>query len=414
MRVLILSHFTRGDIQPFAALAKMLQETGHQVTVGAPGTSESLLRPYSTQVIAFEDRARNLATAPEVRRLHSRGIPIQLIPRARRELAGMLEDFAGTLGSEPDIVVHHAGLPGHQIAESLEVPAVPVCPHPSYVPTDSFANPYFPFRAPGILNRATYSWTGLFLRGLFPTTERWRRKRLGLPARRGHRDALRRPDGKPATVLQPFSRYVLPSPLRYPDFVHTTGYWLLPASEGWRPPESLTTFLERGDRPVYIGFGSSSSLTEPHRLGRLIADAVRRAGVRAVVVGGWSTFDPAVLGEEVLYLPEAPFDWLFPRMAAIVHHGGNGTIGYALAAGRPQVVCPFGAPDQLFYARQLHARGVAPPPQPRRDMTAEGLATAILRAMTDTRMAGRADEIGHRVRSEEGASAAIRILESLA
>lgn len=413
MRVLILTHFSRGDIQPFAALAKTLQEAGHRVVIGAPGTSEYLLRPYSSRVIAFEDRDKNISNEPAVRRLYGKGVPFQFIPTARRELAAMLDDFATALDSEPDIVVHHAGLPGHQIAELLDVPAIPVCLHPSYVPTDSFANPYFPFRAPRAFNRATYSWTGLYLRTLFPTMGQWRCKNLGLAPRRGHRDALRRPDGSPVTILQAFSRHVLPTPLHYPESVHTNGYWLLPVAEGWRAPGDLTAFLEAGDRPVYLGFGSMA-ITEPRRLGRIVAAAIRLAGVRAIIVGGWGAIDPAELGDDTLYLTEAPFDWLFPRMAAIVHHGGNGTIGYALAAGRPQVVCPFMASDQLFYARQLHARGVAPLPQPHRDLTAEGLADAISRAVTDARMAERAEEVGHRVRSEEGTSTAVRILESLA
>ncbi|GAA1562153.1 glycosyltransferase [Kribbella hippodromi] len=412
MRVLILTHFSRGDIQPFAALAKTLRECGHEVVIGAPGTSRELLRPYSTAVIGFEDRDRNISRQPAVRRLYGKGVPFQFIPPARRELAGMLEDFATALDSEPDLVVHHAGLPGHQIAESLGVPAIPVCLHPSYVPTDSFANPYFPVRVPPALNRATYSWTSLYLRTLFPSMGRWRRDRLGMPRRRGHRNALRRPDGRPVKVLQAFSRYALPTPLNYPESVFTGGYWLLPLSEGWSPPDQLTAFLDSGDPPVYIGFGSMA-LNDPRRLGRIVAAAVRRAGVRAIVVGGWGAIDPAELGAGTLYLPEAPLDWLFPRTAAVVHHGGNGTIGYALAAGRPQVVCPFMAFDQLFYARQLHTRGVAPPPRPHRGLTADGLASAMSMAVTDARMAERAADIGRRVRHEDGVNAAVGILESL-
>ncbi|MDX3000831.1 glycosyltransferase [Kribbella solani] len=412
MRVLMLTHFSRGDVQPFAALAKLLEESGHEVTVGAPGTSDALLRPYTTNLIPFADRARDMAVAPDVRRLHGIGVPMQFIPSARRELDGMLDDFARALDSRPDVVLHHAGLPGHQIAEALGVPSIPVCMHPSYVPTNAFANPYFPFRAPRVCNPATYAWTGFYLRTLFPGMGRWRRRTLGLARRRDHRDSLVRPDGRPATVLQCFTRHVLPEPLDYPDNVHTTGHWLLPAADGWRPPEELTAFLDRGDPPVYVGFGSSG-LTDPRRLGNLVAEALRRAGVRAVVVGGWGAIDPAVLGNDTFYLPEAPFDWLFPRMAAIVHHGGNGTIGYALAAGRPQVACPFISPDQWFYARQLHARGVAPLPQPHRDLTVEGLTGAISRAITDSRMAECADELGQLVRAEDGTAGAVKILESI-
>lgn len=413
MKVLILTHFSRGDIQPFAALAKTLQESGHEVTAGAPRTSSYLLRPHTARFIPFEDRTKKIVSDPGIRRLHSMGIPLQLIPKVQRERAGMLDDFALAADEMPDIVVHSAALPGHQIAELLGVPAVPVCAHPSWVPTESFANPFFPYQLPRRLNRASYAWTRLIMRMLFPTTGLWRRQTLGLPRRRRHRNVLVRPDGGPATVLQAFSAHVLPAPLKYSEWVHTTGYWLLPVSADWTPSAELSAFLQAGDPPVCIGFGSMA-LTEPQRFARTVTDAVRLAGVRAIVVGGWGAVDPNELTDETLYLREAPLDWLFPRVAAIVHHGGNGTIGYGLAAGRPQVVCPFSATDQDFYARRLHACGVSPPPQPYRHLTAEKLAQAINQAVDEERLARRAREIGDQVRAEEGTTTAVKILETLA
>ncbi|WP_246258659.1 glycosyltransferase [Amycolatopsis anabasis] len=99
-------------------------------------------------------------------------------------------------------------------------------------------------------------------------------------------------------------------------------------------------------------------------------------------------------------------------MAAIVHHGGAGTTGAALASGRPQVVCPFVA-DQPFYARHLHASGVAAAPQPQHRLTPDGLAHAVRLAVTSRAMASHAEEFGHRIRAENGVTTAVRILESL-
>ncbi|WP_166355565.1 glycosyltransferase [Phytoactinopolyspora limicola] len=413
MKVLILTHFSRGDIQPFAALAKSLSEQGHEVTVGAPETSAHLFHANAQRVLRFQDRTKKIVNDPHIRGLSRKNVPLQLIPRVQRERAGMLDDFASAADEKPDIVIHSAALPGHQIAELLGVPAVPVCAHPSWVPTTSFANPFFPYALPSSLNRSSYAWTGLVMRTLFPTVGRWRRRTLGLPPRRGHRNVMLRPDGTPTVALQAFSRHVLPSPLRYPKWVHTTGYWLLPTAPDRREaPTALSAFLEAGDPPICIGFGSMA-LTEPRRLGRTVAEAVRLADVRAVVVGGWGAIDPHELPDEIAYVQETSFDWLFPRVAAIVHHGGNGTIGYALAAGRPQVVCPFSTTDQAFYARQLHSCGVAPPPQPYRDLTPERLARAIHQAVTDGRLARRAHELGDRIRAEDGPTKAVKILETV-
>jgi sterol 3beta-glucosyltransferase len=118
------------------------------------------------------------------------------------------------------------------------------------------------------------------------------------------------------------------------------------------------------------------------------------------------------LPDTVFSLDQAPHDWLFPRMAAIVHHGGSGTTGAALAAGKPQVVCPFVA-DQPFWAARAHAACVAPEPQPQRRLTAHGLAAAIRRAVTDRTMARAAAETGERIRTEGGVHRAVKLVEEL-
>ncbi|GAA4970675.1 hypothetical protein HD597_005303 [Nonomuraea thailandensis] len=165
-------------------------------------------------------------------------------------------------------------------------------------------------------------------------------------------------------MLQGFSTHVLPDGLDYPPWAHTTGFWFVLAPAGWAPSPELAAFLAAGDRPVYIGFGSMAG-NDPERVGRVVAEAVRLAGVRAMLASGWGGLRVDDLPDNVFLLEQAPHGWLFPRMAAIVHHGGSGTTGAALAAGRPQVVCPFVA-DQPFWAARVHAAGVAPPPQPQR------------------------------------------------
>ena len=117
-------------------------------------------------------------------------------------------------------------------------------------------------------------------------------------------------------------------------------------------------------------------------------------------------------GDGVLAVGDVDYQRLFPRMAAVVHHGGAGTAGAAFASGRPQVVCPFVA-DQPFWARLAHHHGVAPAPQPQRHLTAPGLAAAITTAVTDPEMARAAQALGRRVRAEDGVSAAVTMLQQI-
>ncbi len=335
--------------------------------------------------------------------------------RFRPMMRRSLDDLgAAALEYRPDLVVFHALTLGHEIAERLSVPGVPVCVEPVSVSTRSFANPMVPFRIPSVLNRLSYRATNVWIRGIVGdrNSARWRREVLRLPRRRGHRNVLRRPGGDAATVLQAFSPMLLPQPMDYPSWSHTTGFWFLPPAADWSPPRELLDFLDCGAPPVYVGFGSLVG-TDPVRTGRVVGEAIRLSGARAIVDAARGGIVPGTRDDQVLHISQVPFDWLFPRMAAIVHHGGIGTTAVAMASGRPQVVCPF-MTGQHFYAARMHASGVSPSPQPQADLSPERLAEAIRLAATDQGMASRARSLGQSIRTEDGVGSAVKILETLA
>ncbi|GAA1003340.1 glycosyl transferase family 1 [Acrocarpospora pleiomorpha] len=425
MKVLILAHGTRGDVQPYAALALALQRAGHQAVLAAPAASAALAESHGLAFTPVHDGPNTLIDDPRIRQaietnyrgLAGKKAALQVMRASKPLMARVFADmvaaaFDTASGTGPyDLVVHGPSIPGHRIAEELGVPAVPALLQPMWVPTDAFPNPMLPIRLPHRFNRATYLPFKLMLRPFGAIAD----KSLNLPNRRGRHDFLRRPDGGPATVLHGFSRHLLPPGAGYPASVHTTGFWYLPAAPAWTPPTELTRFLEQGPPPVYIGFGSMAG-TDPARIGRIVAEAITLARVHAVVVSGWGgiAVDDLLdtLPDQVIALKEAPHDWLFPRMAAIVHHGGSGTTGAALASGRPQVICPFVA-DQPFWAARAHAAGIAPAPQPQRHLTPHGLAEAIGRAVTDPAMSKRAEQLAAAVSEEAGVTTAVTVLESL-
>ncbi|MFI9561571.1 glycosyltransferase [Nonomuraea endophytica] len=258
MRVLILTHGTRGDVQPYAALARALELAGHQAVLAAPAASASLAEPYGLRFFPVHDGPNTLMDEVEIREaietnyrgLRGKKIALQVMRRSKPLMARVLADMAETVEGGADLVVHAAGIPGQHIAEALGVPAVPVALQPVWVPTATFTNPMLPVSLPRSLNRASYLPIKLMLRSFAGIADTLRTDRLHLPRRRGRHDILRRPDGRPATVLQAFSRHVLPPNLDYPAFVHTTGFWSLPAAPGWSPPPALTDFLAAGQAPV--------------------------------------------------------------------------------------------------------------------------------------------------------------------
>ncbi|MFI9847618.1 glycosyltransferase [Nonomuraea sp. NPDC051941] len=419
MKALILTHGTRGDVQPYVALAHALRAAGHEAVLGAPAASASLAEPYGLRFIPLHDGPNTLIDDPQIREaietnyrgLRGKKTALTVIKRTKPLMAKVFADMAAAAKDGADVIVHPPGIPAHHIAERLGVPAVPAALQPVWVPTGTFPNPMMAgLKVPKALNRASYLPTRLLLRrASAAVADQLRRDTLHLPRRKGRHDVLLAPDGGPVTVLQGFSKLVLPPRLDYPSWVHTTGFWYLPTPADWTPTSELKAFLESGPPPVYVGFGSMAG-ADPRRVGRVVREAIRLAGVRAVLVSGWGGIQLDDLPENVLLLDQAPHGWLFPQMAAIVHHGGSGTTGAALTAGRPQVVCPFVA-DQPFWAARMHAAGVAPPPQPQRHLTSQGLAAAIRVAVTDQALAERAESLGRRIAAEDGVTAAVTILE---
>ncbi|MGH8919940.1 MAG: glycosyltransferase, partial [Actinomycetes bacterium] len=302
------------------------------------------------------------------------------------------------------------------LAETLHIPAVLALTVPLYVPTGEFAWPgqSLPTRMPAALNRASYLGMRAPQLMFGKVVDTWRRDHLGLPTRPGRHDPLRTPAGNPVPVLNAVSRHVLPPPADWPDHVTTTGYWFLPSStDALSAP--VSDFLTAGPPPVLIGFGSMAG-SDPEATTATVIGAIERAGVRAILTGGWGgltsrTADQAA-PEQVLFVGQVPHDVLLPRVAAVVHHGGAGTTAAAAAAGRPQVITPFVA-DQPFWATRMHALGVATAPLPQRRLTATALATAIASATIDPGLAARAAQLGTHIRAEHGTAAAAVQLEAL-
>jgi sterol 3beta-glucosyltransferase len=195
-------------------------------------------------------------------------------------------------------------------------------------------------------------------------------------------------------------------PKDWPPTAHVTGAWFLEPDEGLAP--ELERFLSAGDPPVYAGFGSMVT-GDPNRLSQTLVTAARRAGRRIVLGAGWAGLRTE-FDEDVQVVGETPHRRLFPRVAAVIHHGGAGTIHTAALAGVPQIVTPFFA-DQPFWARRTHALGISPPPLRPSEIDADTLADAIRRA-TSPGMRARAQHVGAAIGSERGVEQATRVVES--
>ncbi|MBB4956022.1 UDP:flavonoid glycosyltransferase YjiC (YdhE family) [Agrobacterium vitis] len=194
----------------------------------------------------------------------------------------------------------------------------------------------------------------------------------------------------------------------WPSTIQTTGPWILEGGVDWQPPADLVSFLEAGPAPVYIGFGSMYH-HDAAAFTAMIHQAIEDTGKRVILAAGWGGLNTQQRADNRIFnVGHLPHDWLLPRVALAVHHGGAGTTHAAIRAGIPSVVVPvFG--DQPFWAGRLQRLGVAPPALPRETLTAADLTKAMTMADSPS-MRARAATVGQRLRAEHGVDNAIKAL----
>ena len=418
MRVLILTFGTRGDVEPFVALARRLINRGHEAAVAAPRRFRSLVEAEGVVFGELDDGPlERMDVAAAVGDVATGGMAAK-IALARR-LPQMFEQVLADawrvasegVGAGAHLVVHNGQvLAGPHIAEKLDIPSVLGLPLPMYVPTRAFPWPAMELPTlPKALNRATYLGMKGTVLTFGKTIDRWRAESLGLPRRNRRHDPLVDHHGRPVPVLHAVSPQVLPRPDDWPITSVMTGYWQLPGRADAALPEKLDKFLGAGEPPVYIGFGSMAG-ADSRALTRQVIDAVERTGIRAVLARGWGGLDIDRGDDRIFVVDAVPHDLLFPRVSAVVHHGGAGTTAAAVRAGRPQVVCPFVA-DQPFWATRMHSLGVAASPLHQRRLTGDRLAERLDSVLTDPAAMRTAHELGGKVQTEDGTLQAVIHLE---
>jgi sterol 3beta-glucosyltransferase len=411
--VAILTVGSRGDVQPFVALGVGLKEAGHEVTLATGRSFEAFVSEWGVRHAALDLDLLELMQSPEGRTAMSgKNLPgtiKRLMPMFRRVLDG---EWAASRGADA-VVYHPKALGGYHVAEALGVPGFLAHPVPMFSPTRAFPNPVLPFENLGdSFNKLSY---GAFLRlttaPYHRTINRWRKETLGLPPRRILAGELEL-RGEPVRRLVCCSPHVVSPPTDWDKSTTMTGYWFLEDIRDWQPPARLVEFIEGGPQPVYVGFGSLAGWS-PKKVVDAAVTALGRSGHRGVLATGGGHVLYGV-PENVLVIGSAPHDWLFPRMAAVVHHGGAGTTAEGLRAGKPTVICPTSINDQLFWGRRVHVLGGGTVPIPQRKLTAEALSRTIHAATTDNRMRERAATLGAEIRAERGVARAVELIESVA
>lgn len=415
MDISIITGGSRGDVQPYIALGKGLREAGHAVRLVATDDFETLTTAAGLEFRSTGGSIEQILQSDEWRNTIEGGNFLTIVRQMRKELQHHAERVAqktpGHVAGSDLIVSGMAGLlGGFSIAEKLNIPIMQAHVLP-ITPTRAFPSPLTPHMPFGrLLNPLSFHVMRQMIWQSGRTGDVTTRRVLGM--KKGsfwgpYRSLKRR--GVPA--VYGYSRHVLPAPDDWPDNHHVTGYWYLDAADDWSPPADLVDFIQAGSPPVYIGFGSMGS-RDPEAVAQVVLKALERAGQRGILASGWGGMNSAELPDTVYRLSSAPHSWLFPQMAAVVHHGGAGTTAAGLRAGVPSIVAPFMA-DQPYWGWRIAQLGVGTPPIPKKKLTSDKLADAITQVVTDSALRQRAADLGERIRNEDGVTTAVTWIERL-
>lgn len=413
----MIAYGTRGDVQPAIALGKGLQAAGHAVRLVASANFEEWIVAHGLEPavasVDIQEMMESEGGQEWVERGHNPLVQTRIMKRLFGRWGRPMMDSAWRACQGADLIISSftSDVFAVSIAEKLEVRQASMLGQPALAATrDGRALPFAPLS--DRVSLINYLFSKLLIEPygwqmVGAMNNSFREEVLGLPAQSRKENTAAR---KRMLTLMGYSRRLVPHPEDWPEHFHTTGYWFLEERDGWEAPAELLAFLEAGEPPISVGFGSMTG-RDPQGLTELVAAAVERSGVRAVLLSGWAGLGEMDLPESVFCLDRAPHSWLFPRVTAVVHHGGAGTTAAGLRAGAPSVIVSHFA-DQPFWGRRVHAVGAGPEPMARHKLTADGLAAAIREAVTNRAMRRRAQELATGIGEEDGVATAVTLIDS--
>lgn len=410
MRISILALGSRGDVQPYAALGVGLQKAGYRVRIVTFENFAPFIQKLGLDFHPIKGDAQQLINSSSGQNLSSAGQnPVRFMRALMKTFGDLIEDYIEGFSSEvlndSDAIINQlpAAYFGTDLAEKLGVPHLIASVIP-LTPTHAFPLALMGKRSWGAsLNRFSYTMGNVMGWAGFSRAVQRFRKKLGLKPisfMQRQKQMYRYP------IINGFSRHVVPPPPDWGAKVHVTGYWTVDEAD-FTPPPDLVEFLQAGEPPVFIGFGSMP-VHDPETTTRLIIEGLRLAGKRGILSSGWANIGNTPLPDTVRLIDYVPYAWLLPQMSAVIHHGGSGTTGLALRSGVPSMIVSFTA-DQPYWGQRIHELGVAPASIAFNKLTSENLAASI--NAIDDRMRQNAAALGAKLCAEDGMSAAIEVIK---
>ncbi|KAJ7063648.1 glycosyltransferase family 1 protein [Mycena amicta] len=417
LNIVVMIVGSRGDVQPYVALGKLLLAHGHRVRIATHETFREFVSEAGLEFFGIGGdpqelmsyMVKNPGLIPGIASLTNGDIG-----RKRKMLNEMISGCwlschapctqTGRTFAADAIISNPPAFAHVHCAEALGIPLLMSFTMP-WCPTTDFPHPLVNINSTnaekGLTNYLTYALADILTwQGVGDLINNFRKQTLRLEPL-----SLRSGPSLLDRVKIPWtycmSPALVPKPDDWKNHIDVVGFYFLDLATRYKPPDDLAAFLAAGEAPVYIGFGSVV-VDDPEAMTKMIFEATKQAGVRALVSAGWGGLGGMNIPPHVFILGNVPHDWLFDneRVSAVVHHGGAGTTAIGLAKGRPTVVVPFFG-DQAFWGQMINKSGAGPAPIHHKELTVMNLRDA-LQFVTSQEAKTAAKGLAEQIKREDG------------
>lgn len=411
--ITILCAGSRGDFQPYIALAQRLIKSGKQVRIAGNKGFESFITGYGIGFYPIQADIESLNIDPKV--LEAAGTadnPLKMLLAFNKMKAYGIyttsEYYEACKDSE--LIIYHPGCTiGYFAGIQLGIPTILASPFPMHKTKEYLSVVMYGKSKPSSFNKMlSYKMIQgmLWMASKGSIKSFWKEQFGRLPEGFGAPFEAHNHKNQPALVS--CSNHIFERPKDWNPHIHQKGYWIVEESTRYLPPKELVDFIEGGEKPVYIGFGSMSMMKNHDRLGKLVVEALIKSGRRGIISGFGK---PSSVTESIYTIDNVPHTWLFSQVAAVCHHGGAGTSAAGFMAGIPSIIIPF-SNDQFAWAHRSYDLGIGVKPISAKELTADALAKAI-NAAYQPEIQKNAKKIGAQIRQENGAEACAKVVIDL-
>lgn len=404
MKIILTSIGTRGDIEPFLAIGEILKKKGHHVICLFPEQFRNLAEDSALEFASLGKEFIEMLDSPSGRiamgggrfGLRKMRAYLQLISLQSKVNKGMVLKQSTFIEEErPDRIVHN-GKVIYPVIWGLENKwkTILISPVPYLHFVKNHAHIAFNKNFGPFINKLTYRLANYGLLKTITGSLKW----LSISRKIKQKDIRNALFGNKA--IYTISPSLFERPNYWRDNLKVLGYQERNKTNNWQPNHELEEFLQRHSKVILVTFGSMIN-TAPLEKTKVVLDVLERNKIPAIInTAAGGLIKPKIYRTDLVhFVNRIPYDWVFPKVHAVVHHGGSGTTHSALKYGCATLIIPH-IIDQYVWNKIIYEKGAGPLGIDISQINSKNMEPKILELVNNTSFKKRAEELGREILKE--------------